>query len=196
MSDALFDAQYHAMERAANRSGGAERRKKRKREEGGGGEAEQQQPGSGQWKGPWATPDDVAERDRREQQEADEQEQEQLRAKEEEAAAAAAKAQEPEPAQKRGREDKEYAAAGGGTSVLHLRQERDYQGRTFVEPPTTWKAGREHTCYLPKRVVHTFAGHTKGVTCIRLAPQYGHLALSAGLDGQLKVWRLVDDDGE
>jgi pre-mRNA-processing factor 17 len=41
---------------------------------------------------------------------------------------------------------------------------------------------------VPKRAVHTWGGHTKGVAAARLLPATGHLLLTAGLDGLAKVW--------
>jgi pre-mRNA-processing factor 17 len=42
-------------------------------------------------------------------------------------------------------------------------------------------------CFLPKRCVHTWMGHTKAVSAIRLFPESGHLLLSASMDSRVKV---------
>ena len=71
-------------------------------------------------------------------------------------------------------------------SIFHGTQFRDYQGRTFVDPPTTLKPF-QHECFMPKRLLHTYNAHTKGVSAIRLFPKYGHILLSAGMDNSVKV---------
>eukprot|EP01117_Protostelium_nocturnum_P014553 TRINITY_DN5544_c0_g1_i4.p1 TRINITY_DN5544_c0_g1~~TRINITY_DN5544_c0_g1_i4.p1 ORF type:complete len:448 (-),score=75.62 TRINITY_DN5544_c0_g1_i4:44-1387(-) len=76
-------------------------------------------------------------------------------------------------------------------SIFHGEQFRDYLGRTFVEPPTDLKPV-EHDCYLPKKLVHTWSGHSKGVNAIRFFPKYGHLLLSACNDGQVKIWDVYN----
>lgn len=51
----------------------------------------------------------------------------------------------------------------------------------------------DHTCYIPKKCVHTLNNVSKkGVQCVKFSPGTGHLLLTAGLDGALKVWRVED----
>lgn len=42
-------------------------------------------------------------------------------------------------------------------------------------------------CFVPKKCIHTWSGHTKGVSRIQLFPKSGHLLLSASLDTRIKV---------
>ena len=65
-----------------------------------------------------------------------------------------------------------------GRSYLHIRQDLDVDLRTEDPPPK---------CYAPKKLVHTWVGHTKGIAAIRLFPRSGHLLLSAGMDSKIKV---------
>lgn len=51
----------------------------------------------------------------------------------------------------------------GAKTMLHIPDVRDYLGRTFMSPPSDLK-NRPHDCYVPKKVVHTFSGHTKGIS--------------------------------
>eukprot|EP01125_Pyxidicula_operculata_P010466 TRINITY_DN3440_c0_g1_i1.p1 TRINITY_DN3440_c0_g1~~TRINITY_DN3440_c0_g1_i1.p1 ORF type:complete len:524 (+),score=126.78 TRINITY_DN3440_c0_g1_i1:44-1573(+) len=78
------------------------------------------------------------------------------------------------------------------SATLHIDAEAaapDYQGRTWVDPPSHLKPD-DHQCYLPKRRIHTWAGHTKGVSAIRFFPKYGHLLLSASMDNTVKIWEV------
>ncbi len=74
--------------------------------------------------------------------------------------------------------------------MFHGKALVDGAGRSWLEPPRARKLRRPDGdyCFLPKRWIHTWAGHTKGVNAIRFFPGTGHLLLSAGLDGKVKIW--------
>ena len=55
---------------------------------------------------------------------------------------------------------------------------------------------QSHNCFIPKKCIKKYTGHTKGVQTIELFPQTGHLVLSASLDGTCKIWSLYDDSAE
>jgi len=74
----------------------------------------------------------------------------------------------------------ERAVFHGGTMV-------DYQGRSWLAAPTDVR-DEEHECFIPKRWIHTWSGHTKGVAAIRWMPGTGHMLLSAGMDSKVKIW--------
>ncbi|KAF8343081.1 pre-mRNA splicing factor [Cantharellus anzutake] len=87
---------------------------------------------------------------------------------------------------------------GQETSLLHGKSLVDYQGRTYMHPPLsvaphlTGEAGSQE-CFIPKACVHTFTGHTQGVSVIRTLPGTGHLMLSGSMDTKIKLWDVYQD---
>jgi len=82
------------------------------------------------------------------------------------------------------------------STTFHGDEEFDYKGRSWIAPPAGLGATDvdvdHHKCFVPKKCVFRFTGHTKGVHRIRLFPRTGHLILSAGLDNTCKVWSVAD----
>lgn len=81
---------------------------------------------------------------------------------------------------------------GQETSVFHGKSMTDYQGRTYMSPPVSeapnilFEAGSQD-CFIPKVCIHTWTGHTQGVSVVRLFPGTGHLLLSGSMDTKIKV---------
>jgi pre-mRNA-processing factor 17 len=83
-------------------------------------------------------------------------------------------------------------APGQETSVFHGKSMTDYQGRTYISPPLgeaphlQSEPGSQES-FIPKVCIHTWTGHTNGVSVIRLFPETGHLLLSGSMDTKIKV---------
>jgi pre-mRNA-processing factor 17 len=83
-------------------------------------------------------------------------------------------------------------AIGQETSVFHGASLTDYQGRTYMSPPVgeapqlLQEAGSQD-CFIPKVCIHTWTGHTQGVSVIRTFPETGHIFLSGSMDTKIKV---------
>jgi pre-mRNA-processing factor 17 len=83
-------------------------------------------------------------------------------------------------------------APGQESSVFHGKSTTDYQGRTYISPPLAEaphilsEPGSEES-FIPKACIHTWTGHTNGVSVIRLFPETGHLLLSGSMDTKIKV---------
>eukprot|EP01053_Blabericola_migrator_P000805 Blabericola_migrator_1__804@NODE_11_length_24785_cov_110_100736_g8_i0_p5_GENE_NODE_11_length_24785_cov_110_100736_g8_i0NODE_11_length_24785_cov_110_100736_g8_i0_p5_ORF_typecomplete_len560_score88_75WD40/PF00400_32/9_4e09WD40/PF00400_32/0_00056WD40/PF00400_32/5_5e03WD40/PF00400_32/0_0002WD40/PF00400_32/6_7WD40/PF00400_32/0_044WD40/PF00400_32/0_036ANAPC4_WD40/PF12894_7/6_9e06ANAPC4_WD40/PF12894_7/7_5e06ANAPC4_WD40/PF12894_7/0_0016ANAPC4_WD40/PF12894_7/3_1e07ANAPC4_WD40/PF12894_7/58eIF2A/PF08662_11 len=83
---------------------------------------------------------------------------------------------------------------------FHVSDLTDYLGRSWVEASnaTVSKAvldsTLERTYALPKKVVHTFRGHTKGINRIRWFPKTAHLLLSGSMDATVKIWGVEEEN--
>uniref|UniRef100_A0A674A7J5 Pre-mRNA-processing factor 17 n=1 Tax=Salmo trutta TaxID=8032 RepID=A0A674A7J5_SALTR len=91
--------------------------------------------------------------------------------------------------QKKGR-NKEEAPAEEKT-ILHVKDAYDYQGRSYLHVPqdvgiNLRTADIPDKCYLPKKQIHLWSGHTKVGGSV-LFPVSGHLLLSCSMDCKVKV---------
>ncbi|TPX48111.1 hypothetical protein SeMB42_g01664 [Synchytrium endobioticum] len=94
--------------------------------------------------------------------------------------------------------DKADIHPGNERTTFHGASEYDYLGRTYMHIPTDLdvnllgESGSQE-CFLPKKLVHTWTGHTKGVNAIRFFPKSGHLMLSCSMDGKAKLWDVYHE---
>lgn len=86
----------------------------------------------------------------------------------------------------------EPSADGTSRSSVVFSESLDRQhwkGRSWLTAPHgSDKLPRSKVCNLPKKLVHTWKGHTNGVQTVKLFPKSGHLLLSASLDSTVKIW--------
>ena len=79
-------------------------------------------------------------------------------------------------------------------STFHGKELYDYQGRSWIAAPSGVRAETdEHDCFIPKKCIKKYTGHTKGVHAIEFFPGTGHLLLSASMDGKCKIWDVYED---
>ena len=83
---------------------------------------------------------------------------------------------------------REWADSIAGKELL------DYAGRTYMHIPTDTdvklnpsEGSAPPNAYLPEKCIHTWTGHNKAVSAIRLFPRSGHLLLAASMDTKVKV---------
>ncbi|KAG0033358.1 hypothetical protein BGZ82_006132 [Podila clonocystis] len=89
-------------------------------------------------------------------------------------------------------------ATGSESTVFHGKEERDYLGRTYMHVPQDLDVNLlgepgVKECFVPKRLLHTWTGHTKGVSSIRFFPKSAHLLLSGSMDSKIKLWDVYHD---
>lgn len=80
-------------------------------------------------------------------------------------------------------------------TTLHVQDSTDYQGRSYLHIPHDIDVKLDtdeppERCFLPKKHIHTWTGHTKGVSCIRFFPRSAHLLLSCSMDCKIKLWEV------
>ena len=46
-------------------------------------------------------------------------------------------------------------------------------------------------CFIPKRQIHTWTGHNKGVSAIRWFPKSAHLLLSGAMDNKVRRYQQL-----
>lgn len=83
-------------------------------------------------------------------------------------------------------------------STLHIKDPYDYQGRSFLHPPHDLGVNLKYDhvpdkCFIPKKCLHTFTGHTNSVTAIRWFPVSAHLFLSCSMDSKIKLWEVYNE---
>ncbi|CAM9434937.1 unnamed protein product [Chrysoparadoxa australica] len=89
------------------------------------------------------------------------------------------------------RHDRDTAALKE-SSQFHGKEETDYQGRSWVQPPSGLREGDgSQAAFAPKKCIHRWMGHSKGVSSIEFFPGYGHLMLSGSMDGTVRVWDVL-----
>ncbi|KAK7027292.1 pre-mRNA-processing factor 17 [Halocaridina rubra] len=83
-------------------------------------------------------------------------------------------------------------------SLLHIKDAYDYQGRSFLHIPQDVGVNLKspdppEKCFMPKKLIHTWKGHNKGVSAIRWFPRSSHLMLSCSMDTKIKIWEVFDN---
>lgn len=72
----------------------------------------------------------------------------------------------------------------------------EYHDRKVLDPPKSEGVNLREDyvppkCYIPKKLIHTYQGHTKGVQCVKWFPKSAHLILSASMDGKVRRGLLI-----
>lgn len=81
---------------------------------------------------------------------------------------------------------------------LLVKDAYDYQGRSYLHAPhdldVNLRTGAPPSkCFLPKAHIHTWTGHTKGISAIRWFPRTAHLLLSGSMDCRVKLWEVYGE---
>lgn len=83
-------------------------------------------------------------------------------------------------------------------TTFHGESMYDYQGRTYMHVPldldiNLLKEPGQQECFVPKKRIHTWEGHSKTISAARFFPFSGHLMLSGSMDSKIKLWDVYHD---
>ncbi len=83
-------------------------------------------------------------------------------------------------------------------SQLHIKDPYDYQGRSYLHIPQDVGINLKsdsppEKCFIPKRQIHEWKGHNKGVAVIKWFPRSAHLILSGSMDNRVKLWEVYNN---
>ncbi|KAI6203118.1 39S ribosomal protein L52, mitochondrial [Aphelenchoides besseyi] len=81
------------------------------------------------------------------------------------------------------------------TTTLHIKDNEDYQGRSFMQTPMYTGANLRpdyvpDRCYPPTKQAFTYKSHTKAINTIRWFPKSAHMFLSGAMDCKIKLWEV------
>lgn len=74
------------------------------------------------------------------------------------------------------------------TTEFNGSQLVDYQGRSYMHPPTDHDYAEPERCFHPKKLIHTWRHGTKPVSVIKFIPETAHLLLSGADDAKIKIF--------
>ncbi|OLL23387.1 Pre-mRNA-processing factor 17 [Neolecta irregularis DAH-3] len=84
------------------------------------------------------------------------------------------------------------------STAFHGHSKTDYQGRSYIHVPqdldvNLLKHPGQQECFIPKKHIHSWKGHDKGISVIRFFPKSGHLLLSASMDSKIMLWDVYHE---
>ena len=79
------------------------------------------------------------------------------------------------------------------SSTFHGDELYDYKGRSYILPPQDLNIASDTVNYIPKKLVHTYTGHKKGIMVAKFFPKFGHYIISGGYDNEVKIWDVYRD---
>ncbi|XP_042911145.1 pre-mRNA-processing factor 17 isoform X1 [Parasteatoda tepidariorum] len=83
-------------------------------------------------------------------------------------------------------------------SILHIKDAYDYQGRSFLHVPQDVGVNLKsddppEKCFIPKKLLHTWTAHSKGISTIKFFPKTAHLLLSCSMDCRVKLFEVYNE---